>query len=117
MTPFAHPFSGSKRSAAVAVPDWWLSWSRATLSTTTPTSGTAAGTQRREAPSGAALAARVTDIDLAKPIDTDTGNRIRAAAIGALGNAELDFHADLVFLYTPGSDSILYCLRSPYAYR
>ena len=121
-------------------------------------------------PTGAALGARVTDIDLARPIDTDTGDRIRAAflkhsvllfpgqilskegqvrfshlfgqpvphptntkdrdvqvpeitvlsnvveagrALGALGHAELDFHADLVFLYTPGSVSILYCLETP----
>ena len=34
-------------------------------------------------------------------------------AIGALGNAELKFHADLVFLHTPGSVSILYCVECP----
>lgn len=34
-------------------------------------------------------------------------------AIGALGNAELKFHADLVFLHTPGSVSILHCVECP----
>jgi taurine dioxygenase len=34
-------------------------------------------------------------------------------ALGALGNAELKFHADLVFLHTPGSVSILYCVECP----
>lgn len=34
-------------------------------------------------------------------------------AIGALGNAELAFHADLVFLYEPGTVSILYCVEAP----
>lgn len=34
-------------------------------------------------------------------------------AVGALGNAELTFHADLVFLHTPGSISILYCVETP----
>lgn len=34
-------------------------------------------------------------------------------ALGALGNAEIDFHADLVFLHTPGSVSILYCVETP----
>ncbi len=34
-------------------------------------------------------------------------------AVGALGNAELSFHADLVFLPTPGSVSILYCVETP----
>ena len=33
--------------------------------------------------------------------------------IGALGNAELAFHADLVFLETPGSISLLYCVETP----
>lgn len=33
--------------------------------------------------------------------------------LGALGNAELKFHADLVFLHTPGSVSILYCVECP----
>ena len=34
-------------------------------------------------------------------------------ALGALGNSELKFHADLVFLHTPGSVSILYCVECP----
>ncbi len=34
-------------------------------------------------------------------------------AVGALGNAELTFHADLVFLHTPGSISLLYCVETP----
>lgn len=34
-------------------------------------------------------------------------------AVGALGNAELAFHADLVFLHTPGSISLLYCVETP----
>lgn len=34
-------------------------------------------------------------------------------AVGALGNAELTFHADLVFLHTPGSVSVLYCVETP----
>ncbi len=34
-------------------------------------------------------------------------------AAGALGNAELEFHADLVFLETPGSISLLYCVEAP----
>ncbi|MBF0277121.1 MAG: TauD/TfdA family dioxygenase [SAR324 cluster bacterium] len=33
--------------------------------------------------------------------------------LGALGNAELQFHADLVFLNTPGSVSILQCIETP----
>ncbi len=32
---------------------------------------------------------------------------------GALGNAEVHFHADLIFLPTPGTVSILYCLETP----
>lgn len=36
-------------------------------------------------------------------------------ALGALGNAELTFHADLVFLHTPGSVSLLYCVETPSA--
>lgn len=34
-------------------------------------------------------------------------------AVGALGNAELTFHADLVFLHTPGTISLLYCVEAP----
>ena len=34
-------------------------------------------------------------------------------AVGALGNAELTFHADLVFLQTPGTISLLYCVETP----
>lgn len=34
-------------------------------------------------------------------------------AIGALGNDEIRFHADLVFLHTPGSISLLYCVETP----
>ncbi|MBV7337400.1 TauD/TfdA family dioxygenase [Chloroflexi bacterium TSY] len=34
-------------------------------------------------------------------------------AIGALGNAEIRFHADLVFLHTPSSISLLYCVEAP----
>jgi taurine dioxygenase len=34
-------------------------------------------------------------------------------AIGALGNEEIHFHADLVFLHTPGSVSLLYCVETP----
>ena len=33
--------------------------------------------------------------------------------IGALGNRELEFHADLVFLHVPGSVSVLHCLAAP----
>jgi len=32
---------------------------------------------------------------------------------GALGNAEVHFHADLIFLDTPGTVSVLYCLETP----
>jgi taurine dioxygenase len=32
---------------------------------------------------------------------------------GALGNAEVHFHADLIFLPNPGTVSILYCLETP----
>ncbi len=34
-------------------------------------------------------------------------------ALGALGNDEIHFHADLVFLHTPGSASLLYCVETP----
>jgi taurine dioxygenase len=34
-------------------------------------------------------------------------------AVGALGNAEVHFHADLVFLHEPGAVSILYCVETP----
>jgi taurine dioxygenase len=34
-------------------------------------------------------------------------------AVGALGNDEIHFHADLVFLPTPGSVSLLYCVETP----
>ncbi len=34
-------------------------------------------------------------------------------SMGALGNTELTFHADLVFLHTPGSISLLYCVETP----
>lgn len=34
-------------------------------------------------------------------------------AMGALGNDEIHFHADLVFLHTPGSASLLYCVETP----
>ncbi len=37
----------------------------------------------------------------------------KGKAVGALGNAELTFHADLVFLHTPGSISLLYCVETP----
>lgn len=33
--------------------------------------------------------------------------------LGALGNSEVKFHSDLVFLYAPGSVSILQCLETP----
>ena len=33
--------------------------------------------------------------------------------LGALGNDEVDFHIDLVFLPTPGSVSALYCVETP----
>lgn len=32
---------------------------------------------------------------------------------GALGNAEVHFHADLIFLPNPGTVSVLYCLETP----
>ena len=32
---------------------------------------------------------------------------------GALGNAEVHFHADLIFLDKPGTVSVLYCLETP----
>lgn len=32
---------------------------------------------------------------------------------GALGNAEVAFHADLIFLPNPGTVSVLYCLETP----
>lgn len=32
---------------------------------------------------------------------------------GALGNAEVSFHADLIFLPNPGTVSVLYCLETP----
>lgn len=122
------------------------------------------------APTGAALGARVTGINLEEPIAPEVGAGIRAAflkhsvllfpeqtlskkkqvgfsrlfgqpvphptntrdrdaevpeitiisnvfedgeAVGALGNAELNFHADLVFLHIPGSVSVLHCLETP----
>lgn len=121
-------------------------------------------------PSGAALGAQVTGLDLRLPLDAATIGGLRAAfldhcvlcfrdqqiskadqvrfsgyfgqpvphptntrdrdpdfpeltvisnieeggrAVGALGNAELAFHADLVFLYEPGTVSILYCVETP----
>lgn len=36
-------------------------------------------------------------------------------AVGALGNDEVAFHADLVFLHEPGSVSLLYCVETPNA--
>jgi len=121
-------------------------------------------------PTGGALGAQVSDIDLRAPLDEETVGRIRAAflahslllirsqqiskddqvrfsrcfgepvphptntrdrdpqvpeitvisniveagqAVGALGNDEVAFHADLVFLHEPGSVSILYCVETP----
>ena len=121
-------------------------------------------------PTGAALGARVTTVELTKSLGSEQRNSIRAAfrqhsvllfpeqtlskqqlldfsrlfgqpvphptntrdrdpevpeitliansaadglAIGALGNAEIAFHADLVFLYSPGSVSVLYYLETP----
>ncbi|NKB70374.1 MAG: hypothetical protein GKR89_25160 [Candidatus Latescibacteria bacterium] len=37
----------------------------------------------------------------------------KGRSLGALGNEEVAFHADLVFLHTPGSVSILYCVEAP----
>jgi taurine dioxygenase len=34
-------------------------------------------------------------------------------AVGALGNADLQFHADLIFLEEPGTVSLLYCVEAP----
>lgn len=54
------------------------------------------------------------DRDPLNPLITIISNiEENGRAIGALGNAELKFHADLVFLHTPGSVSILYCVECP----
>lgn len=54
------------------------------------------------------------DRDPAIPEVTIISNVVEAGqAIGALGNAEVHFHADLVFLHKPGSVSILYCVETP----
>jgi len=34
-------------------------------------------------------------------------------AVGALGNSEVHFHADLIFLHTPGTFSVLYAAEVP----
>ncbi|MGY8823540.1 MAG: TauD/TfdA dioxygenase family protein [Candidatus Latescibacterota bacterium] len=34
-------------------------------------------------------------------------------AVGALGNSEVHFHADLIFLHTPGTFSVLYAVEVP----
>lgn len=54
------------------------------------------------------------DRDPENPLITIISNiEENGRALGALGNAELKFHADLVFLRTPGSVSILYCVECP----
>ena len=54
------------------------------------------------------------DRDREHPEITVISNIIEAGnAVGALGNDEIHFHADLVFLHTPGSVSLLYCVETP----
>jgi len=54
------------------------------------------------------------DRDPAQPEITLIANiQENGKTVGALGNAELTFHADLVFLHTPGSVSLLYCVETP----
>lgn len=54
------------------------------------------------------------DRDPAYPAITVISNIVEAGkAVGALGNDEIHFHADLVFLHTPGSVSLLYCVETP----
>ncbi|MBF0289357.1 MAG: TauD/TfdA family dioxygenase [SAR324 cluster bacterium] len=54
------------------------------------------------------------DRDEAVPEVTIVSNVVdNGKVLGALGNAELQFHADLVFLNIPGSVSILQCIETP----
>jgi len=56
----------------------------------------------------------IRDRDPQVPEITIISNIVEAGrAVGALGNDEVAFHADLVFLHAPGSVSLLYCVETP----
>ncbi len=47
------------------------------------------------------------------PEITAISNIVENGHVGALGNSEVHFHADLIFLHTPGTFSVLYAAEVP----